>query len=74
MGWGISNRTDFSGYQLEIAFFFSIFCILAIWVFYDSDKYFYYSKIRHIFWILTIFTGPIGLIIYLVSRRFADEP
>jgi len=73
MGWFLSKNTDFSGFELEIAFFLSIFIVLAIWVFYDSDKYFY-SKFRHIFWLLTIFTGPIGLIIYLVSRKFTDEP
>jgi len=72
MRWGLSRSTDFSGFQIELIFFFAIFCILAIWVFYDSDKYFY-SKIRHIFWLLTLFTGLIGLIIYLVSRKLSDE-
>ncbi len=67
-GWFAAGNTDFSGYQIEIAFLFSIFFVMAIWVFYDSDKYFMGAK-RHIFWFLTIFTGPITLLIYLILRR-----
>ena len=68
MGWGLARNTDFSGHQIEIAVFFTLFIVIAIWVYYDSDKYFIGIK-RHVFWILTIFTGPIGLIIYLMQRK-----
>jgi hypothetical protein len=67
----LANNTDFSGFQIEIAFMFVIFCCMAIWVFYNSDKYFDGFK-RHLFWPITIFTGPIGLWIYLYIRRKAD--
>lgn len=68
MGWGLARNTDFSGHQIEIAVIFTLFIVVAIWVYYDSDKYFIGIK-RHVFWILTIFTGPIGLIIYLMQRK-----
>lgn len=68
MGWGLARNTDFSGHQIEIAVIFTLFSVVAIWVYYDSDKYFIGFK-RHIFWILTVFTGPIGLIIYLMQRK-----
>lgn len=68
MGWGLARNTDFSGHQIEIAVIFTFFIVIAIWVYYDSDKNFIGFK-RHIFWILTIFTGPIGLIIYLMQRK-----
>lgn len=68
MGWGLARNTDFSGHQIEIAVFFTFFIVIAIWVYYDSDKYFIGFK-RHIFWVLTIITGPIGLLIYLMQRK-----
>lgn len=68
MGWGLARNTDFSGHQIEIAVILTLFIVVAIWVYYDSDKYFIGIK-RHVFWILTIFTGPIGLIIYLMQRK-----
>jgi len=67
-GWSVANQTDYSGFQIEIAFFFTIFCVMAIWVFYDSGLYFVGVK-RHVFWVLTIITGPIALITYLIIRR-----
>lgn len=71
MGWSLANNTDFSGYQIEIAFLLSIFIVMAIWVYYDSDRYFP-GPIKHVFWPLTIVSGPIGLIIYLMFRRNRD--
>ncbi|WP_226087734.1 hypothetical protein [Mesobacillus sp. S13] len=68
MGWGLARNTDFSGHQIEIAVIFTFFIVIAIWVYYDSDKYFIRFK-RHIFWILTIFMGPIALLIYLMQRK-----
>lgn len=68
MGWGLARNTDFSGHQIEIAVIFTFFIVIAIWVYYDSDKYFIGFR-RHIFWVSTIFTGPIGLIIYLMQRK-----
>ncbi|MCM3575393.1 MULTISPECIES: hypothetical protein [Mesobacillus] len=68
MGWGLARNTDFSGHQLEIAAIFALFIVIGIWVYYDSDKYFVGIK-RHILWVLTIITGPIGLIIYLIQRK-----
>lgn len=71
MGWSLARHTDFSGHQIEMAVIFSLFIVIGIWVYYDSDKYFVGIK-RHIFWILTIFTGPIGLMIYLRQRKNED--
>jgi hypothetical protein len=68
MGWGLARNTDFSGHQIEIAVIFTLFIVIAIWVYYDSDQYFIGIK-RHVFWICTIITGPIGLIIYLMRRK-----
>ena len=68
MGWGMARFIDFSGHQIEIILLFGIICVMAIWIFYDSDKFFVGAK-RHIFWLLTILTGPIGLIIYLIMRK-----
>jgi hypothetical protein len=68
MGWSLARNTDFSGHQIEIAVILSLFIIIGIWVYYDSDKYFVGTK-RHIFWVLTIFTGPIGLTLYLIQRK-----
>lgn len=68
MWWTIVHSTDFGGYQIEIVFALSIFIIMAIWVFYNSDKYLFGVK-RHLSWLLTIATGPIGLLFYLIIRR-----
>lgn len=68
MGWGLARNTDFNGHQMEIVAIFAVFIVIGIWVYYDSDKYFVGIK-RHIFWGLTILTGPIGLIIYLIQRK-----
>jgi hypothetical protein len=68
MGWGLARNTDFSGHQIEVAVIFTIFIVVAIWVYYDSEKYFIGIK-RRVFWLLTIITGPIGLIIYLLQRK-----
>ena len=71
--WGSLYRTgDFSGYQIELVLLLISCIILAIWVFYHSDKYFYH-RFRHIFWLLTLFTGPIGLLIYLLFRKSKGE-
>lgn len=68
MGWSLAKNTDFSGHQIEIAVILSFFIIIGVWVYYDSDKYFVGIK-RHIFWVLTIFMGPVGLILYLKQRK-----
>ncbi|RSD29092.1 hypothetical protein [Mesobacillus subterraneus] len=68
MGWNMANRTDFSGFQMEKAFLFTIFIVMSIWVYYDSDKYLIGYK-KHLFWVATIFTGPIGLGLWLYWRR-----
>lgn len=68
MGWSVASNTDFSGHQIEIAFLATIFIVMAIWVFYNSDRYFMGWN-RHVFWVLTLFTGPIGLVIYLIFRK-----
>lgn len=70
MGW-MARNIDFSGHQIEIILLLCIFCAMAIWVFYDSDKYLSGVK-RHILWLLTIITGPITLIIYLIMRKKLD--
>ncbi|RLQ93648.1 hypothetical protein [Falsibacillus albus] len=67
-GLSMTSDTDFSGHQLEIFFCFSIFFILAIWVYYDTDKYLT-GGWRHFYWIATLLTGPIGLVFYLYKRR-----
>jgi hypothetical protein len=68
MGWSVAQYTDFSGYQLEIIFFYVIALVLAIWVFYNSDHYFHGFS-RYILIVLTLVTGPIGLIVYLIFRK-----
>ncbi|KIL53499.1 hypothetical protein KP77_04750 [Jeotgalibacillus alimentarius] len=68
MGWNMASQTDFSGYQIELAVIYTIFLIASMWVFYDADHYFTGIK-RHIFWIMTLVTGPIGMILYLIFRR-----
>lgn len=68
MGWNLARNTEFSGHQIEITVILSFFIIIGVWVYYDSDKYFVGIK-RHIFWLLIIITGPIGLIIYLIQRK-----
>ncbi|GAA0337847.1 hypothetical protein GCM10008967_30140 [Bacillus carboniphilus] len=68
MGWSVASHTDFSGHQIEIAFLASIFIVMAIWVFYNSNRYFM-GWSRHAFWILTLFTGPLGLLVYLIFRK-----
>jgi hypothetical protein len=68
MGWSVASSTDFSGYQIEIAFLFSIFIVMAIWVYYNSERYFD-GLTRHVFWLATMLTGPVGLVIYLWFRR-----
>lgn len=68
MGWSLARNTDFSGHQIEIAVILSLFIIIGVWVYYDSDKYFVGIK-KHIFLVLTIITGPVGLIIYLIQRK-----
>jgi hypothetical protein len=72
-GIGLMGGTDFSNYQFEITmvFLFILFSILSLWVLYDSDSYFDGIK-RHIFWPLTLITGPLGLVIYLLMRRKVD--
>ena len=68
MGWGLARNTDFSGHQIEMAAVLPFFIVMGIWVYYDSDKYFAGIR-RHIFWLFTILTGPVGLIIYLINRK-----
>jgi hypothetical protein len=72
-GTGAIAGTDFSNFQSEITMIllFIVFCIMAIWVLYNSDNYFEGVK-RHLFWVLTLMTGPIGLGIYLFIRRKVD--
>jgi TM2 domain-containing membrane protein YozV len=72
-GISLMGGTDFSNFQFEISIFllFILFSIMSIWVIYDSDKYFDGIK-RHLFWPLTLITGPIGLGIYLFMRRKVD--
>jgi hypothetical protein len=69
-GTGLLNGTNYNGFQLEITliFLFIFFCIMSIWVLYDSDRYFEGIK-RHLFWPLTLLTGPIGLGIYFYMRK-----
>jgi hypothetical protein len=67
----LMNNTDFSGFQIELTFLFVIFCVMAIWVFYNSSRYFDGVK-RHFFWPLTLITGPIGLGLYLYMKRNVD--
>ena len=70
-GWSYAGNIDFSGYQLEFAVLFVFFAVLAIWVYYNSERYF--SGIpKHLFWMITLFTGPIGLLIYLYARKKAE--
>jgi hypothetical protein len=72
-GTGLMGGTDLSSFQLEITiiFLFILFCIMSFWVFYDSDNYFDGIK-KHLFWSLTLITGPIGLGIYFLIRRKVD--
>lgn len=69
MAWSLASQIDLSGYQMEIAFFYTIAFVMAVWVFYNSDRHFY-SPFRHLFWLLTLISGPLGLLVYLVSRRW----
>lgn len=69
MGWSMAGQVDFSGYQIEIALFYTVAFVIAVWVFYDSDRHFY-SIFRHLFWLFTLITGPIGLILYLLVRKW----
>ncbi|MFC4408892.1 hypothetical protein ACFOZY_00440 [Chungangia koreensis] len=69
MGWSLASQIDFSGYQMEIALFYTIALVMAVWVFYDSDRHFY-SFFRHLFWILTLLSGPLGLLVYHIFRRW----
>lgn len=68
MGWSVAGSTDFSGYQIEIAFLFSVFIVMAIWVYYNSERYFD-GLTRHVFCLATMLTGPVGLAIYVSFRR-----
>lgn len=72
MGWSMASRTDFSGHQLEIALYITFVFMIALWVFFNSDQHFQ-GLIRHLFWLVTLVLGPIGLIIYLVARRLEDR-
>jgi hypothetical protein len=72
-GTGLMGATDFGSFQFEISmiFLFILFCIMSLWVLFDSDNYFDGFK-RHLFWSLTLVTGPIGLGIYFFMRRRVD--
>jgi hypothetical protein len=72
-GISLMRGTDFNNFQIGITIIllFIFFCIMSIWVIYDSDKYSDGIK-RHLFWPLTLVTGPIGLGIYLFMRRKVD--
>jgi hypothetical protein len=69
-GTGLMGGTDFSSFQFEITtiFLFILFCTMSFWVLYDSDNYFEGIK-RHLLWLLTLITGPIGLGFYLFMQR-----
>jgi hypothetical protein len=72
-GTALLNGTDYSGFQFEMTMIllFILFFTMSFWVFYDSDRYFDGRK-RHLFWPLTLFTGPIGLGFYFFMRRKTD--
>jgi len=68
MGWSMAGQTDFGGYQIELALLFTIWSMMAIWVFYHSDRYVIGVR-RSFYCLLTLLTGPIGLFFYIFYIR-----
>ncbi|MGM8216569.1 hypothetical protein ACLIA0_13455 [Bacillaceae bacterium W0354] len=70
-GWSITRRLsldDITGYTPVLILMWLIFLVLGIWVYYSAEKYYVRGIFIFVFVLLTVLTGPIGIITYLLLR------